>query len=229
MDTAFLPPALLHILEGLPRDFPWNALDHPSAAKCLVAWQQVCCPKKEGCLGIRCLFKQNRSLQVKLLHHRHSDSALPWSRWLWGMSACPIVPMKRLSVPAVHRKRLVELTPFYRDISAVCIGDSHHTLFWLDTWLAVGVIKPRATHCSPIPWTQGPACSLYFRLALPGLRSPASRLSPLGSAPSLRTFPARTWTTQGLWCAAQKLKAAHHLQMQPRLWLLELRWQAAPT
>jgi hypothetical protein len=68
MHIAFLPPALLHILEGLPRDFLWNALDHPSGAKCLVAWQQVCLSKEEGRLCICCLFKQNRSQQVKLLH-----------------------------------------------------------------------------------------------------------------------------------------------------------------
>jgi hypothetical protein len=81
MGALELPPTLLCAIEALRRAFLWNATDHPSGAKCLVAWDAVCCPKQEGGLGIKCLAAKNECMQLKLVHRLYANPAAPWPRW----------------------------------------------------------------------------------------------------------------------------------------------------
>jgi hypothetical protein len=81
MGAMELPPALLRAINALRRAFLWNFEGRASGAKCLMAWTQVCRPKNEGGLGIKCLAAQNLCLQVKLLHRLHSTPSSPWASW----------------------------------------------------------------------------------------------------------------------------------------------------
>jgi hypothetical protein len=61
------PPALPRAIDTLRRAFLWTATDCDSGAWCLAAWDAVCCPKREGGLGIKCLATKNECLQLKLV------------------------------------------------------------------------------------------------------------------------------------------------------------------
>jgi hypothetical protein len=100
--------------------------------------------KREGGLGVRCLVTQNRCLQVKLLHRLHSDYDAPWSRWNWDNTQGLVVPRRRCAVTGPHWRRLVELMPLYRSITAVQLGDGAHASFWHDAWLSE---TPLAVRC----------------------------------------------------------------------------------
>jgi hypothetical protein len=71
MGVVELLPGLLRAINALWRAFLWNVEGRAFGARCLVAWEQVCRPKMEGGLGIRCLSTQNMCLQVKMLHRLH--------------------------------------------------------------------------------------------------------------------------------------------------------------
>jgi hypothetical protein len=62
------PPALLCAIDAMRWAFLWTATDRASGARCLAAWDAVCCPKREGGLGIKCLATKNECLQLKLVH-----------------------------------------------------------------------------------------------------------------------------------------------------------------
>ena len=112
------------------------------SAKCLIAWAQVCRPKAESGLGIRCLSTQNTCLQVKLLHRLHSSPDSPWASWAWKDVDGPVAAGKRSS-SGPHWKALAALMPLYRDISTPTVGDGERTSFWLDDWLGGGALCNR--------------------------------------------------------------------------------------
>jgi hypothetical protein len=127
MGALELPPALLRAIEALRRAFFWNTTDRPSCAKCLVAWDAVCRPKRKGGLGIKCLAVKNECPQLKLVHRLHSHPNAPWPRWAWSASAA-------YATPGHHWQHLATLTPLYRSISVAVVGDGRHTAFWLYNW-----------------------------------------------------------------------------------------------
>jgi hypothetical protein len=102
-------------------------------ARCLVAWEQVCRPKLEGGLGIRCLSTQNLCLQVKMLHRLHASPGSPWASWVWRSIDGPVAPGQR-GVIGPHWEKLVALMPLYRALSTVRLGDGARVSFWHDVW-----------------------------------------------------------------------------------------------
>ncbi|KAK1642359.1 hypothetical protein QYE76_060164 [Lolium multiflorum] len=116
MGTLDLPPALLRAIDALRRAFLWNVLGRATDAKCLVAWDAVCRPKREDGLGIKCLTTKNECLQFKLVHHLHSDVLSMWPRWAWSAAAGH-------AVPGQHWKHHQALMPLYRSISVAKVGD----------------------------------------------------------------------------------------------------------
>jgi hypothetical protein len=130
----------------------------------LVAWDKVCMSKREGGLGVHCLVTQNRCLQVKLLHRLHSDCDAPWSRWIWDNAQGPVVPRRRCAVTGPHWHRLVELTPLYRSITSVQVGNGSHASFWHDAWLSE---MPLAVRC-PILLSHAVDAGVCVRSVLAG-------------------------------------------------------------
>jgi hypothetical protein len=106
MGALELPPALLRAIEALRRAFLWNAADRASGAKCLVAWDAVCHPKREGGLRIKCLAAKKECMQLKLVHRLHSHPDAPWLRWAWSASAA-------YATPGHHWQHLAALMPLY--------------------------------------------------------------------------------------------------------------------
>jgi hypothetical protein len=110
----------------------WTALDKVSGAQCLIAWENVCQPKEDGGLGIRCLNTQNASLLLKLIHRLHHPDGSAWATWVRGQ-----IHMDSLQgdLAGTHWEALRNLLPAYQHITRVNIRDGRSTDFWKDTWL----------------------------------------------------------------------------------------------
>jgi hypothetical protein len=155
MGALKLPPALLRAIEALRRAFLWNAADRASGAKCLVAWDAVCRPKREGRLGIKCLAAKNECMQLKLVHRLHSHPDAPWPRWAWSASAA-------YATPGHHWQHLAALMPLYRAISVAVVGNGDRTAFWLDNWhggMPLGARWPACSRTPSTPRPRWPRCS----------------------------------------------------------------------
>jgi hypothetical protein len=82
MGAMMLPPAIREALDKRRRAFLWAAADKVNGAQCLVAWENVCRPKEDGGLGIKCLDTQNACLLLKLLHRLHHPAGSAWATWV---------------------------------------------------------------------------------------------------------------------------------------------------
>ncbi|CAM0906069.1 unnamed protein product [Alopecurus aequalis] len=165
MGALELPAGVISALDSIRRAFLWTAMDKVSGAKCLVAWERACRPKKEGGLGICSLRIQNHCLLIKLLHRLFSHQSESWPRWVWScLNGEPIDnALRAASLTGCHWRSLLRLLPLYRDISRVSVGDGRSTSFWLDSWLpvrALAVHMPELfSHCS------NPAVSVHSVMA----------------------------------------------------------------
>jgi hypothetical protein len=129
MGALELPPTLLRAIDALRRAFLWNFDGRASGTNCLVAWDNVCRPKSDGGLGLRCLATQNKCMQVKLLHKLHTTPDSPWARWAWD-AVHGLIAVGNILGSGPHWGSLVKLMPLYRSISCVSIGNGERTCFW---------------------------------------------------------------------------------------------------
>jgi hypothetical protein len=51
-------------------------------AQCLIAWENICKPKKNGGLGIKNLHLQNKCLLMKFVVKALLPTPTPWLDWL---------------------------------------------------------------------------------------------------------------------------------------------------
>jgi hypothetical protein len=100
MAVMRLPPAVIQVLDALRCAFLWDAGEHVSGAKCLVAWDRVCRSKDEGIRGVRALAVQNYCLLTKLLRRLHSMITSPWASWRWSMIGDASVAEAQRAAPA---------------------------------------------------------------------------------------------------------------------------------
>jgi hypothetical protein len=142
MGAIELPPGLLRMIDALRLAFLWNFERRASGARCLISWEQVYRPKKEGGLGIRCLSMQNMCLQIKLLHRLHSAPDTPWASWTWRSLEGQAIAGKKM-IAGLHWASLIKLMPVYHAISTIAIGDGQHTCFWTDDRLGGGTLQLR--------------------------------------------------------------------------------------
>lgn len=70
MCSYLLPPGVIEQIDRRRRSFFWTGKDTCSGARCLIAWDKVCCDVQEGGFGVRDLRRQNLCLLnfVDILH-----------------------------------------------------------------------------------------------------------------------------------------------------------------
>lgn len=79
-----LPKMVVKKVNSIYRAFLWNA-EHTSTKPCMVKWDYICKPKKEGDLGIRNLEVWNAAAIGKLARHVSSMSESLWVKWVHGV------------------------------------------------------------------------------------------------------------------------------------------------
>lgn len=80
-----VPPEVINQIDKRRRSFLWAGNKEFSAAKCLVAWPNVCTTKKLGGLGIRDFGTHNICLLLNLVHRLHCTDSLTWANCINGV------------------------------------------------------------------------------------------------------------------------------------------------
>ncbi|XP_073359433.1 uncharacterized protein [Aegilops tauschii subsp. strangulata] len=128
-------------MDALRRAFLWNAADHASGARCLVAWARVGRAKSEGGVGLRDLATQNTCLLLKMLHRLHSPASR-WATWVWAeLNGQSLLCPSSCRLAGVHGRPLRALLPLYHALTRVQVKDGRRTSFWHDWWLPCGLLN----------------------------------------------------------------------------------------
>ena len=149
MSATQVPPDVIKLIDRRRRSFLWSGNKESSAAKCLVAWTNVCTTKEWGGLGIRDLGTQNICLLLNLIHRLHCAHSSAWAAWI--RQRADIANM-RCDNLGHHWKLLRSLLPLYQAITTVQIEDGCTTLFWTDVWNGDDALADRFprlySHCT---------------------------------------------------------------------------------
>lgn len=81
MSTIYLPSSILDKLDRVSRSFLWGSTPEKRKQH-LVAWDQVCLPKREGGLGVRSATTMNMAMLGKLGWRLMNDTESLWARVL---------------------------------------------------------------------------------------------------------------------------------------------------
>jgi len=82
MSATQIPPEVIRQIDKRHRSFLWARNKEFSAAKCLVAWPNVCTTKELGGLGIRDFGTHNVCLLPNLIHRLHCADSSAWANWI---------------------------------------------------------------------------------------------------------------------------------------------------
>lgn len=86
-----VPVGINHKLEAIRRDFFWGSPAEKEGSNrkmCMVAWNQVCRPKKSGGLGLISFKDKNASLLCKWFHKWQFDKHKKWNVWIRSKYSC---------------------------------------------------------------------------------------------------------------------------------------------
>uniref|UniRef100_J3LXP2 Reverse transcriptase zinc-binding domain-containing protein n=1 Tax=Oryza brachyantha TaxID=4533 RepID=J3LXP2_ORYBR len=132
MCAYILPASIIHAIDKKRRAFLWTGEDKCSGAKCLVAWEQVCKPKQEGGLGIRCLRTQNKALILKKLCDLTNDTS-PWASWIWQEYENDTINNRKSL--GHHWRQIQSLVHNLQLLTKVSVGNGKRTSFREDKWI----------------------------------------------------------------------------------------------
>ena len=139
-----LPKKVLKDIDDILRNFLWTGTNlRKSGAK--VAWEEVCCPKNEGGLGIKSAVTWNKALMVRHLWDlaRKKDSL--WVKWchsymLRGRSMWGVDVQGDVSWTWRKLMKLREVVWMYMKYK---IGDGKDSFMWIDNWHPCGPLLKR--------------------------------------------------------------------------------------
>jgi hypothetical protein len=135
MCSIQLNPKILEHVEKIRRHCLWNKkTDDGEKCNSLAAWDMVCRPKKKGGLGILNLKLQNQGLLLKYLHKFYNKTDTPWVHLIWNSYYFGKVPHTMSPCGSFWWREIFKLTPIYRGITKILIGDGSTALFWKDNW-----------------------------------------------------------------------------------------------
>lgn len=128
-----IPPKILEHLDKLRRLCLWSKKSEDGyKANLLVAWELVCRPKSKGGLGIVNLKIQNRSLPLNQLHKFFNRVEVPWVKLVWDAYYGNKIPHVSDACGSFWWRDVFQLSPIYRGITRVDVGDGSTILFWKD-------------------------------------------------------------------------------------------------
>lgn len=134
MCSIRIPPKILEHLDKLRRYCLWakKSEDGVKSAS-LASWSLVCRPKNKGGLGIIDLRVQNQGLLLKQLHKFYNRLDVPWVKLIWSVYYEDRVPHATDMCGSFWWRDVMQLSPIYRGVTRVEVGDGSTVLFW-DLW-----------------------------------------------------------------------------------------------
>ena len=151
MSSLQLPQTTIQAMDAKRRAFFWSAdkNGHCSPGSCLIAWENLCCPREFGGLGVRDLGIQNICLLLKLVHRLHCPQSSAWAQWV--QSRASICSLEG-DLHREHWQTLRSILPLYQAITTVSVGDGRTCSFWYDIWVGDEPLADRfpalLSHCT---------------------------------------------------------------------------------
>jgi hypothetical protein len=130
--------ASIDAVDKFRRAFLWKNQDKILGGHCLVAWEVVTMPKKQGGLGIRDLKLHNKAVMANFTAKLLLTAAGPCFSWMatWYISdSISSSPMRHDS----HLWRsILRLIPTIQAATSCAANDPTRTSFWKDSWTSLG-------------------------------------------------------------------------------------------
>jgi hypothetical protein len=117
----------------------WNGKDGNSE-KSKVAWGEVCLPKKEGSLGLKCFEVWNRSFMMRHIWNLFARSGSLWVAWVqqYLLKGRSLWNVKLPQNASWCWRKILNLRGLARDILKVEVGNGKSIHLWLDNWHPLG-------------------------------------------------------------------------------------------
>ena len=142
-----LPKKVLKEVDEILRRFIWTGTEMKKhGAK--VAWSEVCCPKNEGGLGIKCIVTWNKACMMRHLWDvaRKKDSL--WVKWchMFMLNGRNLWNMDIHGEVSWTWRKILKLRQIAQSFIKYKIGNGRDTWMWLDNWHPNG---PLVKHYGP--------------------------------------------------------------------------------
>ncbi|XP_026378634.1 uncharacterized protein LOC113273080 [Papaver somniferum] len=126
------PKKFIQQAERVIRNFLWSG-DAEIARKFVVGFPKVCCPLKEGGLGITSMETTNRAMLMKLWWSIRS-SQKKWARFLWAKYTYTCGRLKRYGVKSSIFPGIKVVQNLVDNNTKVLLGDGRSTSLYYDVW-----------------------------------------------------------------------------------------------
>lgn len=126
-----LPQACIDDIESMCSAFLWSGSPNiTSRAK--IAWEDVCCPREEGGLGIRRVKDVSTVFMLKLIWH----TASLWVSWVrhYLLRDAVLWDAKDTGLGSWVWRKLLRICNIAKSFVRWDIGDGHTVRFWTDLW-----------------------------------------------------------------------------------------------
>jgi len=130
MGSRQIPQTTIQAMDAKRRAFFWSAdkNGHCSPGACLIARDNISCPREFGGLGVRDLGIQNICLLLKLIHRLHCPQSSAWAQWVQGRAS---ISSLQGDLHGEHWQTLRSILPLYQAITTVSVGDGRTCLLVL--------------------------------------------------------------------------------------------------
>ncbi|XP_018473790.2 uncharacterized protein LOC108845015 [Raphanus sativus] len=134
-----LPKACLNEIEGMCSAFLWSGSPHQSH-KAKVAWEDLCCPKEEGGLGIRKLRDSSKVFALSLIWRIVSRTSSLWVSWIqqYLLRQNYFWDVREDGKGSWIWRKLLKLRPLAYQFIRIQVNDGCTAFFWFDNWLQTG-------------------------------------------------------------------------------------------
>ncbi|XP_039170208.1 uncharacterized protein LOC120294272 [Eucalyptus grandis] len=199
-----LPASVLADVERIMRQFLWKGTSlGRGGAK--VAWEDICCPKAEGGLGVRNIKQCNRASTVKYLWILFSDKESLWCRWIHSV----FLKKKNFWIANTPRtcswmwKKILQLRPYFHSSFRWIVGNGYSISLWHDYWLSCGPLD------SCVPSTFRESIGLPNRAVVADMYTPVgAALKTLLERWSIALPPLSSMHDKFIWCHESKFSVA---------------------
>lgn len=134
-----IPKACLDEIESMCSAFLWSgSLNQANKAK--VAWDDLCCPKEEGGLGIRKLRDSSKVFAMSLIWKIFSLKSSLWVSWIqeYLLRQKSFWDVRDDGKGSWVWRKLLKLRAQVYEFIRFEVHDGHTAFFWVDDWLQVG-------------------------------------------------------------------------------------------
>lgn len=143
------PKESISKLEGLLRAFFWQGKNKVKGGQCLVAWDRVKQPRRNGGLGVRDLQAHNQAMMCKFVAKVIQTTDIPCFQWFALQYCKDSLPHGVSSRDTALWKGFKACIPLVISASRCSVGGGALVSFWQDQWLEAG----RLMHVLPVQYS----------------------------------------------------------------------------